>query len=53
MNSYTAQILVSDHIRESRQQATAARRAGEVRATQRKHATHAARRGMHWLARSA
>ncbi len=53
MNSYTAQILVSDHIRESRQQAAAAQRAGEVRATQRKHSPHAARRGIYWLARSA
>jgi hypothetical protein len=44
MNLYTPQILVSDHIREARQQATAARRAP---------ARHAARRGMHWLARSA
>jgi len=53
MNPYTTQIMVSDHIRESRQQAAAARRASEVRAPQRKHSAHAARRGMGWLARSA
>jgi hypothetical protein len=53
MDSYTAQILVADHIRESRQQAAAARQAGEVRATRRRHPAHAARRSMHWLARSA
>jgi hypothetical protein len=53
MNLYTPQILVSDHIREVRQQATAAQRAGEGRATRRAPARHAARRGMGWLARSA
>jgi hypothetical protein len=53
MNLYTTQILVSDHIREARRQAAAAQRAGEARATRRAPASHSARRGMHWLARSA
>jgi hypothetical protein len=53
MNPHTTQILVSDHIREARQQAAAAQRAGEARATRRTPAGHARRRGMHWLARSA
>jgi hypothetical protein len=53
MNLYNTQILVSDHIREARQQAAAAQRAGEARAARRAPARHAARRGMHWLARSA
>jgi hypothetical protein len=52
MNPNMTQILVSDHIGESRQLAAAARRAGAVRAAQRKPGTHAARRGVHWLARS-
>jgi hypothetical protein len=52
MNLHDTQILVSDHIREARQQAAAAQRAGEARATRRASATHAARR-MHWLTRSA
>jgi hypothetical protein len=44
MNLNMAQSLVSDHIRESRQQATAARRAGAVRHAARKAGTRAARR---------
>jgi hypothetical protein len=52
MNPNMAQVLVSDHIRESRQQAAAARRAGMARGS-RRHGTHAARRGLHWLTRSA
>jgi hypothetical protein len=53
MNLHNTQILVSDHIREARQQAAAAQRAGEARATRRASASHPARRGMGWLARSA
>jgi hypothetical protein len=53
MHPYMAQILVSDHIRESRRQAAAARRPGAARGAQRKPSTRAARRGVHWLARSA
>ena len=44
MNLNMAQSLVSDHIRESRQQATAARRAGAVRHAVRKAGTRATRR---------
>jgi hypothetical protein len=44
MNPYMTQSLVSDHIRELRQQA-AARRAGAVRSAARKASTAAARRG--------
>ena len=36
MNPYTAQSLVPDHIRESRQQAASARRASAARAAQRR-----------------
>jgi hypothetical protein len=46
------QSLVSDHIRESRQQAAAARRAGTARSAIRKASTRAARRG-HLLVRGA
>ena len=52
MNLNMTQSLVSDHIRESRQQAAAARRAVAARSTRRKAGTHAARRG-HWLVRGA
>ena len=53
MNPNMTQILVSDHIRESRQHAVAARRSSAARASVRKPSNHAARRGLHWLARSA
>jgi len=46
MNPNMPQSLVSDHIRESRQQAAAARRAGTVRHAARKADTRAARRGL-------
>ena len=49
MNPNMTQSLVSDHIRESRQQA-AARRAGAARSAARKASNRKARRG-HWLAR--
>ena len=57
MNLNMTQSLVSDHIRESRQQAAAARRADAARSARRKagaHAVgaHAARRG-HRLVRGA
>jgi len=52
MNPNMTQYLVSDHIRESRQQAAAARRAGEARHAARKTGTRAARRG-HRLLRAA
>jgi hypothetical protein len=52
MNQNMTQTLAWDHIRESRQQATAARRASAARAAQRKTGTRAARRG-HWLVRGA
>jgi hypothetical protein len=42
MTSFTIQALVWDHIRESRQQAAAVRRAGQARGSQRK-AAHALR----------
>lgn len=45
MNPNMTQSLVSDHFRESRQQA-AARRAGAVRHAARKADTRAARRGL-------
>jgi hypothetical protein len=51
MNPYMTQSLVSDHIRELRQQAAAARRAGALRSA-RKASTRAAQRG-HRLARGA
>ena len=57
MNPNMTQSLVSDHIRESRQQAAAARRAGAARSAVRKASNRAAsnrpaRRG-HWLLRGA
>ena len=52
MNPNMTQSLVSDHIRESRQQAAAARRAGSARSAARKASNRAARRG-HWLVRGA
>ena len=45
MNPNMTQSLVSDHIRESRQQAAAARRAGEARSAVRKGNIRADRRG--------
>jgi len=51
MNPNMTQSLVSDHIRESRQQAAAARRAGLARNAVRKASGRAARR--HWLVRGA
>jgi hypothetical protein len=51
MNPNMAQTLVWDHIRESRQQAAAARQAGAARGARRK-TTRAARRG-HRLVRGA
>jgi hypothetical protein len=52
MNPYMAQPMVSDHIRESRQQAAAARQAGAARDARRKTSTRVARRG-HRLVRGA
>ena len=52
MNPNMAQTLVWDHIRESRQQAAAARQAGAARNARRKISTRASRRG-HWLVREA
>ncbi len=52
MNPNMTQSLVSDHIRESRQQAAAARRAGAARHAARKAGTRATRRS-HWLVREA
>jgi len=56
MNPNMAQSLVSDHIRETRQLAAQARRAGAVRHAGRHDArqagTRAARR-VHWLVRGA
>jgi len=57
MNPNMTQSLVSDHIRESRQQAAAARRAGAARSAVREASNgtpsnRAARRG-HWLVRGA
>jgi hypothetical protein len=51
MHPFTTQALVWDHIRESRQQAAAARRASAARGSQRK-AAHASRRS-HRVARGA
>jgi hypothetical protein len=53
MNAYTTRIMVSDHIREFRQQAAAAHRAEHARTGQRKPAGHAARRGLGRLLHSA
>ena len=52
MHPSMTQSLVSDHIRESRQQAAAARRAGAARSAARKASNRTARRG-HWLVRGA
>ena len=52
MNPNMTQSLVSDHIRESRQQAAAARRAGAARSAVRKASSRMPRRG-HWLVRGA
>jgi len=52
MNPNMTQSLVSDHIRESRQQAAAARRAGAARSAARKVSNRAGRRG-HRLVRGA
>ena len=52
MNPNMAQTLVWDHIRESRQQAAAARHAGAAREARRKASTRATRRG-HRLMRGA
>jgi hypothetical protein len=51
MNSNLTQTLVWDHIRESRQQAAAARQAGAAREARRETGTRAPRR--HWLVRGA
>jgi hypothetical protein len=57
MNPNMTQSLVSDHIRESRQQAAAARRAGAARSAVRKASNRAASnrpaRPGHWLLRGA
>ena len=57
MNSNMTQSLVSDHIRESRQQAAAARRAGAARSAVRQAGNRAAgnrtARHGHWLVRGA
>jgi hypothetical protein len=50
MNLNMAQSLVSDHIRESRQQAAAARRGRVARSAVRQASLRVARRG-HWLVR--
>ncbi len=52
MNPNMTESLVSDHIRESRQQAAAARRAGVARSAVRKAARRPVRRG-HRLVREA
>jgi hypothetical protein len=52
MNPNMTHSLVSDHIRESRQQAAAARRAGAARHAARQADTRTARRG-HRLVRAA
>ena len=52
MNPNMTQSLASDHIRESRQQAAAARRAGAARSAARKASNRAVRRA-HWLVRGA
>ncbi len=53
MNAYTTRIMVSDHIREFREQTAAAHRADQARAGQRKPAAYAARRGIGRLLHSA
>jgi hypothetical protein len=52
MNPSMTQSLVSDHIRETLQQAAAAHRASAARSAVRKARNRAARRG-HWLIRVA
>jgi hypothetical protein len=52
MHPNMTQSLVSDHIRETLQQAAAARRAGAARGAARKASKRTARRG-HWLIRAA
>jgi hypothetical protein len=52
MNTYLPQSLVWDHIRESRQQAAAARQARAARGARRQAGTHARRAG-HRLVRGA
>ena len=52
MNAYVPQSLVNDHIRETRQQAAAARQASAARGAQRRAGSHARRAG-HRLAREA
>jgi hypothetical protein len=52
MNEYLTASLVRDHIRESRQQAAAARKASAARGVQHRQKTHARRVGL-WIARSA
>ena len=52
MNPSITQRLVSDHIRETLQQAAAARQAGAARSAVRKASNRKARRG-HWLVRGA
>jgi hypothetical protein len=50
MHPSMTQSLVSDHIREMRQQAATARQAGAARSAAREASNRKARRG-HWLAR--
>jgi len=52
MNSYLPQSLVWDHIRQSRQQAAAARKVSAARSARRHSGTHPRRAG-HRLARGA
>jgi hypothetical protein len=52
MNTYLPQSLVLDHIRESRQQAAAARQARAARGARRRAGIHARRAG-HRLVRGA
>jgi hypothetical protein len=52
MNTYLAESLVWDHIRESRQQAAAARKASAARGVQHRSKAHARRAGL-WIVRSA
>jgi hypothetical protein len=52
MNTYVPQSLLWDHIRESRQQAAAARKASAARGAQRRAGIHARRPG-HRLVRGA
>jgi len=52
MNTYLSQNLVWDHIRESRQQAAAVRRASVARGARRRAGAHARRSG-HRMARGA